>query len=342
MKIAMLFRRVRPGQWRLVQFLVAVALSSFATGMVLCLIAIRPRALLVVAFWVVMTALNAIILGWLSGCAQRTIRHRLRVIEEELERRAEEYATLNAEMRRLDLMKSAFLATAAHELRTPLTSLQGFSEILLIRGDLSEEQRRKCLTYINQQAIHLATIVDDLLDVSRIESGEALKLRYDVVDLFSVVEEVVTAFRISAPTHHFVVEGPGTLALVWGDAERLYQVMQHLVSNAVKYSPVGSTVTIRLESTDDSLKTSVSDQGIGMTREELAHAFEKFYRADLSNLAPEGMGLGLFMARHIVEAHGGEISIESTPGVGTTVYVVLPRYKKPGNYSGSWHLCLSR
>jgi PAS domain S-box-containing protein len=223
-------------------------------------------------------------------------------------------------LKQLERMKDEFLTTAAHELRTPLTSIQGFSEILLTR-DLTEDRQQHYFRIINKQSAWLAQIIEQLLDISRLEAGRGLEIQPEPVSMASLVNDVLRAF-IETNGHTFLVEGLADTPTVRGDSFRLTQVIQNLVSNAVKYSPEGGTITIRGAVGPDRLVVSVSDEGIGMTPEEMDHLFERFYRAD--TVSTGGTGLGLTICKLIVEGHGGEIHAESKPGEGSIFTFTLP------------------
>ena len=230
--------------------------------------------------------------------------------------------------RELDRLKNEFISTAAHELHTPLTALLGFAEVLLhpeTFGPFSAEQQREFLAEIYQSGERLAGTVDDLLDLSRIESGRGIPLRRSPCDLAALVGKVVAYFRRLAQGHGFVLELVATRPPVLVvDRDKVVQVLENLLSNAVRYSPGGSTIRIGGEETAEGYRIEVSDEGIGMTPLQASRAFEKFYRVDASNTARGGLGLGLSIARHIVEAHGGRIWVTSNPGAGTTVSFLLP------------------
>ncbi|MGQ9627652.1 MAG: GAF domain-containing protein [Anaerolineae bacterium] len=235
-----------------------------------------------------------------------------------------ENARLYEELKEIDRMKSSFLSTAAHELRTPLTSIRGFSELLLVRKDIGPEERQQFLEFIHKQAVALTRLVDDLLDLSRIESGRGFHIAAEPVDMSQVIEENVRIFSEQSAIHSYRIVGPEKWPVLIGDKDKLSQVMRNLLSNATKYSPQGGEVVIEARNKEGYLEISVSDQGIGMSAEQVARIFEKFYRGDASNTAIEGTGLGMVIVRHIVEGHGGKIWVESEQGVGTTVTFVLP------------------
>lgn len=222
----------------------------------------------------------------------------------------------------VERMKDEFLATAAHELRTPLTSIQGFSEILLTRS-LESARQKRYLTMINEQSTQLARIINELLDLSRLEANRGLSFDFEPVQVDALVVEVLQPFLDTSPDHRFELEGLlADLPPVHADRFRLAQVLRNLVSNAVKYSPEGGRITLRGQITGDALQISVQDDGIGMTADQQSHLFEKFYRANSSST--QGTGLGLAISKLIVEGHGGQIRVESAPGSGSTFSFNLP------------------
>ena len=226
--------------------------------------------------------------------------------------------------REVDRMKTEFLSTAAHELRTPLTSIRGFSEILLARENLSDAERRKFLGYINKQSALLSSFINDLLDVSRIEAGKGFDLRREQVDLVALIQEQASLFSAYSDKHRVVAEAAQGSAPVVVDRGKMGQALGNLIGNAIKYSPQGGEVALACRQAEDGWEVTVSDQGIGMSPDQVARVFDKFFRVDGSNTAIEGTGLGMTIVRHIVEAHGGRIWIESEPQVGTTVHFTVP------------------
>ena len=226
--------------------------------------------------------------------------------------------------REVDRMKTEFISTAAHELRTPLTSIQGFSEILLMREDLKPEEKKKFLTYINQQSVGLAAIINDLLDISRIESGRGFALNKQPCNVGEAIQEIIPYFQEHYTNHQFEVALPEKPVQLNVDKEKMGQVLKNLLSNAAKYSPEGGLIRVGGEIFEDHYRISVQDQGMGMTPEQVDKVFEKFYRVDASNTAIEGTGLGTTVVKHIVEAHGGKVWVESEPGKGTRVTFTIP------------------
>jgi PAS domain S-box-containing protein len=226
--------------------------------------------------------------------------------------------------REVDRMKTEFISTAAHELRTPLTSIQGFSEIMLTRDDISEEEKKRFLSYINNQAVSLTTIVSDLLDIARIESGKGFTLSKVTCNIGDIINQVVPYFQEHAQKHQFEVVLPKEPVDLHLDKLKIDQVLKNLISNAVKYSPDGGLIRLTGRVSAGYFEVSVEDQGVGMTTEQLDRIFDKFYRVDASNTAIEGTGLGMTIVKHIIEMHGGEIWVESSLGKGTTVRFKIP------------------
>jgi len=226
--------------------------------------------------------------------------------------------------REVDRMKTEFISTAAHELKTPLTSIQGFSEILLMREDLNPEEKKKFLGYINKQAVGLAKIINDLLDISRIETGKGFSLNKIFCDVGEAIGQTVPVFKEQYKNHQFEITLPKEPFEIFCDEEKMGQVLKNLLSNAAKYSPEGGLIRIVGEIAEDQYIVSIIDQGIGMAPEQVEKIYDKFYRVDTSNTAIAGTGLGMTIVKHIVEAHNGKVWVESEPGKGTTVTFTLP------------------
>jgi PAS domain S-box-containing protein len=243
------------------------------------------------------------------------------------------------ERRAMERMKDEFVATVSHELRTPLTALRGHVELVLDGdgGPVTELQRR-FLQVATQSADRLGALINDLLDVAKIEAGR-VQLRKELVDLGAVLREVSATFRIEATRHGLdFQEELGELPAVVGDRDRLIQVFGNLVSNAIKYTRAGH-VGVRAQPTYGAVEVVVHDTGIGMTPEEQRQLFTKFFRSrDRTGPDPGGTGLGLVIVKGIVEGHGGTLAVESEPGVGTRVRVVLPAVGgDPGQDAGQRH-----
>lgn len=222
--------------------------------------------------------------------------------------------------REVDQMKSALISTVSHELRTPLTMIQGFSELLLA-GGIGPEKSAEALRQINSSAERLGRLIDDLLSVSRIESGR-LAPRSSELDLSSLIAEVTAPFAEVRTIETDIPRGlPGVIA----DRDMLVQVLTNLVSNAAKYSPESEPIEIAAIANGRSAEISITDRGIGMTEQEMSNLFEKFYRVDRPEVHKAGgTGLGLFITRSLVEMQGGQIWVSSSSGGGSTFSFSLP------------------
>ena len=217
-------------------------------------------------------------------------------------------------------MKSDFVSTVSLELRTPLTSIYGFAETLL-RDDVSflDEDRRTFLEFIARESERLTDIVDQLLDVARIESGQ-LAVAVEPTDVGSVVEDVVLAARDHANGHRFVADVQQERLSARADPEKLRQVLVQLISNAVKYSPSGGTVTVSARERPNVVEVAVLDEGAGVAANDRDRIFSKFFKAGTA----QGTGLGLFIAQGLVRQMGGRMWVESDEGGGSRFAFELP------------------
>jgi PAS domain S-box-containing protein len=226
----------------------------------------------------------------------------------------------------VDQMKSDFVATVSHELRTPLTSIYGFAETLL-RGDVefSDVERGTFLGYIASESERLINIVDDLLNIARLETG-TLGLNISRADIGEIVSETVTRFAEHLNGDFtFDVEVPRGSVFVRADREKLTQIVLNLVDNAVKFSPTGGRIAVTARRRSDTAEIRIVDEGIGIARTDQQRIFTKFYRAeDAARHSPQGTGLGLFLARGLLAAMGGRIWVESKEGEGSTFVFELP------------------
>jgi PAS domain S-box-containing protein len=229
-------------------------------------------------------------------------------------------------------MRSEFISTAAHELRTPLAAIMGYTELLLDQMAMQgfdPQQKRDFLVTIQERAEDLTRIVDELLDLSRIEAGQKISLDIRPCNLAAVLGGVVEDFRTRFPARTFVLRTPPHCQRnCLADPVRMRQVIANLLDNAVKYSPVAGEIVAGCCSHPDDCRISVRDHGIGMSLEQRVRIFDQFYRADTSDTAIGGLGLGLSLARQIIEGHGGRIEVESEVGKGSTLTVVLPQREK--------------
>jgi signal transduction histidine kinase len=236
--------------------------------------------------------------------------------------------------RRLERLRDAFVAAVSHELRTPLTSVSGFLELLGDEEDSLALTGRTYLTAARRGTARMQSIVEDLLLVAQIEA-DLLELHTEPVDLAELAAAVVEGARAAAAEKRVAVtldnEGPLPLE---ADPTRLGQVLENLLSNAIKYTPAGGAVVLSTSGRDGERRIEISDNGIGVPHDELGQLFSRFYRASSATRRQiPGTGLGLVIARAIVESHGGTISLESWEGEGTRVTVKLPlRQLEGGTY----------
>jgi signal transduction histidine kinase len=227
-----------------------------------------------------------------------------------------------SEIRRLEMVRRDFVANASHELKTPLTAMRGFAETLL-DDDPPEDLRRDFLGSIRANTLRLQNLVDDLLDLSRLESGGWVAKR-EPVDARALVEDLWDDLRSRAADRDlsFTLSGD---ALVFADEQGLSQVVQNLVDNAIQYTPDGGEIAVTMGEDGPVARLEVRDTGIGIPTAALPRIFERFFRVDPArSRAGGGTGLGLAIVRHLVEAMGGEVWAESELGQGTTIVVTLP------------------
>lgn len=229
-----------------------------------------------------------------------------------------------SKLRELDRLKTEFLGTAAHELRSPLTTIRGYAELLMTRSNFSLEEIQRFMGYIHEQSVHLAALISDLLDVSKIESGEAFAITPELLNPQPIFTERVNLWQSRTDSHKIHLLEPETWPELNVDPTRLAQALGNLLSNAIKYSPEGGEINVKVTLGSSNLQVSVTDQGIGMTMEEQKKMFEKFWRADASSTAIEGTGLGMVIVKYIIESHGGKIWVSSRKNEGTTISFTLP------------------
>ena len=221
----------------------------------------------------------------------------------------------------VDIMKSNFLSTAAHELRTPMASIHGYSE-LLIHRDYPEEQQKKLLKVIYKQSTSLINMVNELLDLARIESRAGKDFHIIPHDIFALVRETAINLDLTNESHQLSIELDDIKSLVLIDKNKILQALTNILSNSYKYSPHGGLITIshstRLFKQQNQTGIKICDQGIGMTFDQQSKVFERFYRADESGNIP-GTGLGMCLVKEIMDIHQGEVEIQSESDVGTCV-----------------------
>jgi signal transduction histidine kinase len=229
----------------------------------------------------------------------------------------------------LDQMKNQLLSIVSHELRTPLAAIKGFTTTLL-REDVQwdEATQRDFLKIIEEESDRLGELIDNLLDMSQIEAG-ALRIDKEPVQLRNLVREAKDRAAHRSQAHWFVMDLPAELPRVWADPRRIRQVLNNLLENAIKYSPQGGQITMACEVEGDHVMVSVADQGQGIPPEYLGRIFERFFQIDAASTRKTGgSGLGLSIAKGIIQAHDGKLWAESNPGQGSIFRFTLPRVKE--------------
>jgi signal transduction histidine kinase len=223
--------------------------------------------------------------------------------------------------------REALLSIASHELKNPLTSLLGYAHMIQRRNQRAPslaERDERALDTIVTQAERMEHMLGDLLDVSRVD-GDQFTVEQLALDLTTLAHRLVDELQPTLARHTVVVHEPDSPVMVSGDEVRLTQVLRNLIGNAVKYSPAGGTIDVRIEALADQAQLSVADQGIGIPQAALEQLFQRFYRAPNTRAhAIDGFGIGLYVVKRIVVRHGGTIGVTSTEDVGTTFTVQLP------------------
>nr|BFE80590.1 hypothetical protein GCM10020093_031910 [Planobispora longispora] len=242
--------------------------------------------------------------------------------EQALRRAYETEQQTVARLKELDAAKDAFIATVSHELRTPLTTLSGYLELL----DDTDPVQRRMLEAMTRNAARLQNLVEDLLAVSALATDE-LAVNAAPVPVRQAVESAVHATRAQARSsnHRIEVETDAGVQNVTADHDLLVRAISALLSNAVKYSPINTPITVRAAPAEGRVAIAVTDHGVGIEAEDLPRVFERFYRTRYArDNAIQGVGLGLWLVKTIAEAHGGTITATSTPGEGSTFTLALP------------------
>jgi signal transduction histidine kinase len=228
------------------------------------------------------------------------------------------------ELRRLSALRADFVSLVSHELRSPMAAVIGAARTLQARWrTLNPDQREAFLALIADETNRLAALIGDVLDTSRIEAG-TFTYRFSDVDLAALVSDAVGTAQVGQDEVRVRADVAATVPAVRGDRERLRQVLSNLIDNAVKYSPAGDEVAVRVRPDDGRVLIEVRDNGPGIPVEQQRLIFEKFGRAEVGGGSKPGTGLGLFIARSIAEAHGGSLEVQSQPDEGTTFVLALP------------------
>ncbi|MDD5467029.1 MAG: ATP-binding protein [Anaerolineales bacterium] len=230
--------------------------------------------------------------------------------------------------REAEELKSTFISVISHELKTPVALIKGYVSTLR-REDASWDRAvvRDSLTVIEEETDRLTELIENLLDASRLQAG-ALSISLSDVALHALAERIAEKFRTQSSQHSILVDFPADFPVIVGDEGRLTQVLSNLLSNAIKYSTGGGEIRISGQSLPDQVVVCVSDQGPGISPEDIPHVFDRFYRSSEASKKTKGAGLGLYLARAVIEAHGGRIWVDPRPGGGTRICFSLPKDAK--------------
>jgi signal transduction histidine kinase len=259
------------------------------------------------------------------------LRYAYTGLEKKVAERTRDLAVANERLQELDRLKSDFVSNVSHELRTPLTAIKGAVDLVLreVAGPLTEKQMHY-LTRVSSNTQHLAGLINDLLDLSKIESGR-IEVNSSRVSLGRLAHEVLETLRPVAAEKVIALEASmiEPSILVWADRDKINQVLMNLIGNAIKFTPAQGRVTISASRNGhESVRVSVADTGPGIPAEKRASIFDKFYQiAQRGDAKPKGTGLGLAICKALVELHGGKIWVESEPSGGSIFYFTLPAAK---------------
>lgn len=262
--------------------------------------------------------------GVRSAC-EENLRLQERLHREEIER---------VEAQTASTLKSEWVQWVSHELRTPLTSIRGLAHTLLTvaRQQLEPDKRVEFCELIAAEADRMTRLINDLLDLTRIEQGRPLEMHLGSVDLGEIVARLCRVHDVYAHNHSVTACVPPDLPPITADSDKVEQIIANLLNNAIKYSPEGGAIKVEAKEEGDAVVLSVADQGVGIDSAQMPRLFQPYGRLKSEHTGTvRGTGLGLYLTKHLVEAHGGRIWVESEPGKGSTFLVSLPRSPKPNN-----------
>jgi PAS domain S-box-containing protein len=231
------------------------------------------------------------------------------------------------EIRGIERMKTAFVSTVSHELRTPLTAIKGFVSTLLAdtEGYYDRDTQLEFYGIIDMECDRLTRLISDLLNVSRIEAGRALDLNPKPTQVSNLIDKVVSMQMSYTDKHTFELDVDEDLQTVVADEDKVDQILTNLTNNAIKYSPKGCVITISAHNDGNGIVVGIADQGMGIPKEHLPRIFDRFHRVDNRDTREVGgTGIGLYLVKHLVEAHGGKIWVESEVGKGSNFLFTLP------------------
>jgi two-component system phosphate regulon sensor histidine kinase PhoR len=230
-----------------------------------------------------------------------------------------------AQLKKLERVRNEFLGNVSHELRTPIFAVQGMLETLLSGAIDDKTVNRDFIERALQNTLRLNTLLADLIEISRIESGE-MKMSFRYFEINDFLKSIAEEFNDSHPNHQIpiTIETQSKKIEVYGDKERLRQVLINLIDNALKYNIPGGWVKVKYENLDSSVRISVEDSGVGIPQDHLPRIFERFYRVDKERSREAGgTGLGLAIVKHIIEAHGNKVEVQSEVGKGSVFSFIL-------------------
>ncbi len=230
------------------------------------------------------------------------------------------------QQKEIEQLQRDFVSIVSHELRAPLTAIKGFAKTLVLKDEeLAPATRREFLSTVNEQAERLARLVDDLLLVSRIDS-KRVRVEWTEVAVDDLVRELISQFHSKWGSRRILIDADPGLPFVRADRSKLEEVLINLIDNAIKYSPDGTPVRVTARAVGDEIEVDVEDRGIGIAPEDVAQLFQKFQRITTPATRDiGGTGLGLYIVKGLVEAHGGRVWVESIPGAGSTFAFTMPR-----------------
>jgi PAS domain S-box-containing protein len=228
-----------------------------------------------------------------------------------------------SESRQLERQKAEFIGTASHELKTPVASIKGYTQILQ-HSCGTDPKSAVFLNKMNDQINRLGLLVDELLDVSKIQSGKLI-LQPETVDVSSLVRDIAEDIQTISPSHEIIIQEDQPISITLADRYRLSQVLVNLLTNAIKFSPKANTIFVKIENDKDSIRVSVRDFGIGISKKNVYHIFERFYQVENTiRKSFSGLGLGLYISSEIIKQHGGKIWVESEKGKGSLFGFSVP------------------
>jgi signal transduction histidine kinase len=293
-------------------------------------IAVAAVAVLIVALGLIGALIDSHLTRRTEGEAERLRAHivELEATQDALEKTSHDLSLALDAAAAANLAKSSFLAAMSHELRTPLNAIIGFAEILAVEllGPLGHKRYREYAADIRGSGIHLLALINDILDISRIDAGDT-RLEEESIDLQQLIAQTLRMIGPQAAAARVVLESElsPVLPVIRGDKRRLRQVLINLLANAVKFTPAKGRIVIRAGYRGGAVTIAVQDTGIGIAEQDIPRALERFGQVDARlSRKYEGVGLGLPLAKKFVELHGGTLTLDSAPKIGTTVTVTLP------------------